>query len=209
MKKQILALPRWPVVAAWVLAAGLAANAQTTPSRIGVIEIQTAIVSTKDGQKAAAELNSRLEPRKKELDQKAAEIRDLQDKLQRGGEAMADAAKQELTRNIDTKTKLYNRDMEDARSEAEDEQRKLLQDLSGKMMQVIDKYAQANGFSIILDVSNPNTPVMFASNTVNITKDIIDQYDKANAPGAAAPAKPASQAAPAKPPAPSPAKKQP
>lgn len=206
MKKQILALP------CLVLAAGLVANAQTAPSKIGVIEIQTAMVSTRDGQKAAAELNTKLEPRKKDLEQKAAEIRDLQDKLQRGGDKMADAAKQDLVRNIDTKTKIYNRDMEDARAEAEDEQRKLLQELSGKMMQVIDKYAQANGFSIILDVSNPNTPVMFASNAVNITKDIIDQYDKANPiGGAAAPAKPAAQTAPVKPaPAvPAPAKKQP
>lgn len=196
MKKQILALP---ILA---LAAGLVANAQTVGSKIGVIEIQTAIVSTKDGQKAAAELNSRLEPRKKELDQKAAEIRTLQDQLQRGGDKMADAARQDLLRNIDTKTKAYNRDMEDARAEADDEQRKLLQDLSGKMMQIIDKYAQANGFSIILDVSNPNTPVMFASNTVNITKDIIEQYDRATAPAASpAPVKPAA-------PAPAPAKKQ-
>jgi outer membrane protein len=76
------------------------------------------------------------------------------------------------------------------------------------MMQVIDKYAQANGFSIILDVSNPNTPVMFASNMVNITKDIIDQYDKANAPGAAKPATPSAPAKPA-PAAPAPVKKQP
>ncbi|HML16984.1 MAG TPA: OmpH family outer membrane protein [Bryobacteraceae bacterium] len=210
MKKQILALPRLAVVTGLALAAGLAAEAQSTPSKIGVIEIQTAIVSTKDGQKAAAELNTKLEPRKKELDQKAAEIRDLQDRLQRGGDKMADAAKQDLARNIDAKTKIYNRDMEDARAEAEEEQRRLLQELSGKMMQVIDKYAQANGFSIILDVSNPNTPVMFASNTVNITKDIIDQYDQANPGAPAAPAKPAAQAAPqAAPvkPAPAPAKK--
>ena len=205
MKKQILALSRWSAVTGIMLAASLAANAQAT--KIGVIEIQTAIVSTKDGQKAAAELNTKLEPRKKDLDAKAAEIRDLQDRLQRGGDKMAETAKQDLARNIDTKTKAYNRDMEDARSEAQDEQNKLLQDLSGKMMQVIDKYAQANGFSIILDVSNPNTPVMFASNTVNITKDIIDQYDKLNPSAPSAPAKPAAQPAPVKP-TPAPVKKQ-
>lgn len=193
MKKQILAFT------GLLLGAAAAVNAQT-PSKIGVIEIQTAMVSTRDGQKAAAELNSKLAPRKKELDAKAAEIRTLQDQLQRGGDKMADAAKQDLMRNIDAKTKVYNRDMEDARSEAEDEQRKLLQDLSGKMMQVIDRYAQANGFSIILDVSNPNTPVMFASNTVNITKDIIAEYDKANpGMGTAAPAPAAPRpAAPAR-----------
>jgi outer membrane protein len=204
VKKQILALT------GLALAAGLTAQAQAPPTKIGVIEIQTAMVSTKDGQKAAAELNTKLEPRKKDLDQKAAEIRDLQDKVQRGGDKMPDAAKQDLLHSIEAKTKVYNRDMEDARAEAQEEQNKLLQDLSGKMMQVIDKYAQANGFSIILDVSNPNTPVMFASNMVNVTKEIIDQYDKSTFGAAAAPAKPATQAAPVKPtPAPTaPVKKQ-
>ena len=48
--------------------------------------------------------------------------------------------------------------------------------------------------SVILDVSNPQTPVMYASNSVNITKDIIDLYDK-TMPGTAGP-KPATTSAP-------------
>ena len=55
-------------------------------------------------------------------------------------------------------------------------------------MQVIDKYAQQNGYAVVLDVSNPNTPVLYASNTVDITKDIVDLYDKA------APSAPATRA---------------
>jgi outer membrane protein len=42
----------------------------------------------------------------------------------------------------------------------------------------IDKYAKDSGYSLILDVSNPNTPVLYASNTIDITKEIIDLYDK-------------------------------
>ncbi len=159
-----------------VLALSGAAMAQTT--KVGVIQAQSALLSTKDGQKAVAELDTRLAPRKKDLERKQAEVRELQDKLQRGGNAMAEPAKNELMRSIDQKTKSFNRDMEDAQAEAEQEQRKLLDNLSGKMMQTIDKYAQANGFSLILDVSNPNTPVLYASNTVDITKEIIDMYDK-------------------------------
>ena len=103
------------------------------PTKIGVIEIQNALVSTKDGQKAMVELQTKLEPRKKELEKKAADIRDLQDKLQRGGAAMAETAKADLTRQIDQKTKLYNRDMQDAQDEADQEQRKILDELSGKL----------------------------------------------------------------------------
>ena len=160
------------------------------PTKIGVIQIQSALVSTKEGQKAMSDFQARVyEPKKKELDKKAVEIRDLQDKLQRGGAAMAVAAKEDLQRNIDAKTKVYNRDMQDAQDEADQEQRKMLDELGQKMMQVIDKYAVANGYAVIIDVSNPQTPVLYASNAVDITKEIIDLYDKSAPTGpAAAPA---------------------
>ena len=46
------------------------------------------------------------------------------------------------------------------------------------MMAVIEKYAKDNSYSMILDVSNPNTPVLYASSAVDITQDIIALYDK-------------------------------
>ncbi len=209
MKHRILALP----CAALLLAASLAAA--QTPTKVGVIQIQTALVSTKDGQKAVQDLESRMAPKQREMERKRSELQELQDKLQKGGNAMAQAAKDDLARTIDQKTKSYNRDMEDARAELETEQRKLLEDLSGKMQVAIDKYALANGYAVILDVSNQNGNVLYVASGVDITKDIIDLYDKTNptAPGSATPTtKPAATPAPkppaATPPA-TPVKKQP
>ena len=200
------------------------AASSAAPTKVGVIQIQAALAATKEGQKAAAELETKLGPRKKELESRQSEIKELQDRLQRGGNTLSDSAKEDLTRNIDTKTKSYNRQLEDAQAELEAEQQKLVNVLGQKMMAVIDKYAQQNGFAIVLDVSNQNTPVLYASNTVDITKEVIDLYDKtsftpSSAPAAARPApppaaRPAAAPAPSAPPKPlvppitSPAKKQ-
>ena len=194
----------------------------SAPTKVGVIQIQAALAATKEGQKAAAELETKLAPRKKELEGKQSEIKDLQDRLAKGGNTLSDSAKEDLTRNIDTKTKSYNRQLEDAQAALEQEQQKLVNVLGQKMMAVIDKFAQQNGFAIVLDVSNQNTPVLYASNTVDITKEVIDLYDKTvftATPAAARPAAPAASkpaaaptpAAPkpaAAPPAAAPAKKQ-
>jgi outer membrane protein len=223
VKKEIFALFACAFAAAFPAAAQTSAPAPAAaahaPVKVGVIEIQAALASTKDGQKAMQEFNARMDPKKKELDRKAQEIRDLQDRLQRGGDKMADAAKQELQRNIDRKTTAYNRDMQDLQAEAQEDERKVLEELSGKMTAVIDKYAQANGYSVIIDVSNPNSAVLYASASVNITKDIVELYDKSTggATTSAAPAKPSATPAPAKttppaastPAAPPAAKKQP
>ena len=193
----------------WLAALASVVCAQNAPQKIGVIQIQSAMTSTRDGQKAIQELNTRLQPRKTDLDQKAAEIRELQNKLQRAGAAMAETAREDLTRQIDAKTKNYKRDMQDAQDEYEQENRKLLQELSGRMTSVIDKFAVDHGYSVILDVSNPNTPVLYVSNMVDVTRDIIDLYDKMiTVPNTPLP-KPASPAKPqAMPVAPAP-KKQP
>lgn len=210
MSKKLLI---WPAVALCSIAFG-----QSAPTKVGVINIQSAIVSTKDGQRAAQELETKRSPKAKEFEKRQGEIRQLQDQLNRGGSAMAEAAKNELVRNIDVKTKTFNRDLEDAQAEWDQDQQKVLQELGQRMMVVIDKYAKDNGFSLILDVSNPQTPVLYASNTIDITKDIIDLYDKnapASAPAGAArpggaamqpPATSAPKPATSKPPAPAPAK---
>ena len=58
------------------------------------------------------------------------------------------------------------------------------------MMAVIEKYAKDNGFSLILDVSNQNTPVLYASSGIDITSDIVSLYDKTTANGARQPRQP-------------------
>jgi outer membrane protein len=67
-------------------------------------------------------------------------------------------------------------------------------------MAIIDQYASRNGFAVVLDVSSPQTPVMWAAAAVDITPEIVKLYDQAHpaAAPAGAPAKTTS-AAPARP----------
>jgi len=182
------------------LGVSLSAQAQGAPSKVGVINIQGAIVTTKDGQKAASELETRSAPKRKELEAKQNEINQLKDQLQKGQNTLSEATKAELYKNIDNKTKVLNRDVEDAQAEFDQDQQKILQQLGQKMMAVIDKYAKDNGYTLILDVSSPQTPVLYASNTIDVTKDIIDLYDKnAASPTPTAPAPAAAKPAPATP----------
>lgn len=190
MKKQVLV----------VLAMGMFtfAHAQSSaPSKVGVIRIQNAIVGTKEGQKAAQELETRfVAPKRKEMEQKQAEITALQQKLDKGKNTMSEEARQQTMRDIDQKTKAFNRANEDAQAELEQEQGKLLNELGGKMMVVIGKYAKDNGYSLILDVSNQNSAVVWIADAIDITDDIVALYDK-NAPSAPAAPKPGGAAAPA------------
>jgi outer membrane protein len=188
VNKQLLWLP---VVA---FGATVAALGQAQPSKVGVINIQSAIISTKDGQKAAADLAAKYEPRRKDIETRSGEIGSLKERLSKGANTMSEDAKQALVREIDTKTRSLQRDTEDAQTEFDQEQSKVLQELGQKMMAVIDKYARDNGFTLILDVGAPQNPVLYASNNIDITNEIVALYDK-NAPTAAPAAAPAARPA--------------
>jgi outer membrane protein len=193
----------WPVLA---LAVTMTAHAQQ--GKFAVINIQGAIVSTKDGQKAAAELNAKTAPKKKELEQKQNEINGLQDQLNKGSNTLSETAKNDLYKNIEAKKKTLQREVEDAQADLEADQNKLLQSLGQKILAVIEKYARDNSITMVVDVSSPQTPVLYASPSIDITKEIIELYDKNAASGASAPATttskppaiPAPKPAPTKPP---------
>lgn len=188
-----------------VLALAIAATAGAQQGKFAVINIQGAIVSTKDGQKAAAELNAKTAPKKKELEQKQNDINQLQDQLNKGSNTLSDSAKNDLYKNIESKKKSLQREVEDAQSDLEADQQKLLSQLGQKILAVIEKYARDNGITMVVDVSSPQTPVLYASPSIDITKEIIELYDKntagGGAPATSAPAPKPANAAP-KPPAP-------
>jgi outer membrane protein len=150
----------------------------TPPTKTAVINIQAAIATTKDGQGAAADLEKKFGPKKDDLAKRQQEITELKDKLQRNSNTLSQTAKDDMQRQIDTKTRGFNYDMQDAQAEYENEQRKLVDDIGGKLVQIIEKFAQSNGIAIVLDVSNQNTSVLYASNSTDITKEIIELYDK-------------------------------
>ncbi len=77
--------------------------------------------------------------------------------------------------------------------------------LASKVYDVLEAYAQQQGYTIVLDVAQQQTPVLYATESTNITKAVIDAYNLKSgvpappAPPAAAAPKPAPQSA--KPPA--------
>jgi outer membrane protein len=198
---------------AWASVTLLAQTPAATANKICVINLQSAMVATKEGQAAAETFRTKFaEPKEKELQAKQVEITDLNDKLQRGANTMSQTAQEDMKRTVDRKTTEYKRSVEDYQFDRDEEQRKLMDDLSVKMQSVIDRFAQENGCSVFLDVTNPNSGIMWVATTTDMTRQVVDAYDKAQpASGAARPpagAKPLGTPAPgaAKPPATTPAK---
>ena len=165
-------------------------------TKIAIINIQSAILNTKDGQKAAADVQAKFNPRKTELDKKRSEVEALQEQLRKGSATMSEEAQERLRKDIEAGNKEMTRRTQDMNDDLEQDQSRIMQDLGGKMMKIVEEYATQNAYAVVLDVSNPQTDVLWAAASTNITPDIVRLYDQAH-PNAEAPKPPAPAAAPA------------
>jgi outer membrane protein len=160
-----------------LLCAGFCVFAQA-PVKVGTMSFQGAIVRTRDGQKAGQEIDAKFGPKNKEFQSRQSEVSQLQDQLSKGGTVMAEDKRNQLAREIDEKKKRLQRDMQDAEEDLRGEQQKISSGLSQRMLAVVEKYAKDNGFTVILDVSSQNTPVIWSAQSIDITADVVALYDK-------------------------------
>jgi outer membrane protein len=161
----------------------------TLPTKVAIIDIRNAIMATKEGSAQGAAVNLKYQPKKDEFDKRQRDVQLLQDQLKKGSATMSDDAKAKIERDIDGKTKALQRDTQDTSTDYEEEMGKMYNELGNKMLEIIQQYSYQNGYAVVLDVSNQQTPVIWAAPSANITADIIKLYDQAHpgTPGAAAP----------------------
>jgi len=162
-----------------VLAQGVSAPGSSSGAKVGVINIRLAIGSTAEGKQATAELQSQFAPRQNELENLNKQINDLRQQLAANQTTWSDEQKakattqgQRLTAQLDRKNTELNEDAQAAQSDVVDR-------IGRKMIDVLDRYARENGFAMVIDRSEQNTPILYASPSIDVTQDIIKLYDQA------------------------------
>jgi len=178
--------------------ASLASAQAAAPAKPATIHVQKAMLSTKEGEKASADLQAKFAPRRAAIDQKQAAIQAKQEQLRKGTATMSAEARDRLSREIDADQKSLQRDQEDFEADVQAEEGKVMNELGGKLMEVIGKYATQNGLSLVMDTSNQQSQLIWADSSIDITADIVKLYDLAHPVAAAtAPAPAAIPKAPA------------
>ena len=187
------ALPSAPSAAPAVPSAG---------TKVVTINIEQAIFCTNEGRRDFEALSKKLEPKQTELKGKNDEIESLKKQLNTQGDKLNEEARNNLVKQIEAKQKVLDRDVQDAREEAQNQQNEIAQRILQKMAPVIQKYASENGYGVLLDTSAPwpQGPVIPLSDSLDVTKGVVEAYNAQSGVPV-----PATSAAPAKTPAAKPA----
>lgn len=149
----------------------------TVSTKVGIINIQQAIVLTNEGKRDLETLEKKFEPTRTGLQGQQKEIQDMENQLKAQDGKLNDDTRAKLVKDIESKRKNFQRTAEDAQADFQQQQGELVNRIGGKLMEVLDKYAKSNGYSLIVDVSNPQSPVLWASAATDVTQEIAKAYN--------------------------------
>jgi outer membrane protein len=155
------------------LTAAIVAPAQN-PLKVGIINLQRALVETAEIKKAQVDLEAKYRPRTAELEKIQKELADIQTQLQSG--RLNQQAEQDLNARGQRRQREAQRIQEDLQGDVDRERQEILQRAGQRMTEVVKQIADAKGLDVVMDVTN----TVFFRPALEITQEAIAAYDKAH-----------------------------
>lgn len=151
-------------------------------SKIAFLNTSRAILETSDGRRASAELMQRFAPEKDRLSLRETEIRDIERLLGSPPDQVTAAARERLKRDVEDKRRELVRINGDLRAQVDRARNQVLAELHAKLMKIVDAYAKKKKFTVVIDTSDPATPVVWRADAADITAQIVKLYEQAHSP---------------------------
>lgn len=176
-------------------AAGQTPAAPAGPEKVAVIAFQDAVTQTNEFQRNFADLQKKYEPKRQQLKTLSDQVDELKKQLQTQAATLNDADRESRARVIDDKEKELQRNLQDDQNDFKQDMQDTFNGVAQKVGQLLISYAKGHGYTVVLDgeTQTQQPLVLYANQTADITKAIIDAYNVKSgipAPPQAAPAAP-------------------
>ena len=175
------------------------------PTRIAVVDMNTAILATQEGKKVFEEVQKKFQSRAQGLERQQREVQALQERHQRQATTLSEQERRRLTRQLEENQRSLKRAQEDYQADSQQESQDAYGRLGAKMQRIINDYAAQNGYVLVVDYRQ--IPVYYIHKSIDITEDLVRRYDAANPSEAAVTPPPAGGGQPATNPSSSPPEK--
>lgn len=162
----------------------------TGSTKIAVIAFQAAVGATNEFQRNLADLQKKWAPRQQQIKTDGDAVDAQAKQLQTQSNTLSEAERNTRAKAIEDKRKELERTFEDARNDYQQELQTLYNNTATKVFDVMASIAEKNGYTLVLDANSDQSSVLYAIETTNITKDVVDAYNVKS--GISAPAQPAA-----------------
>lgn len=186
------AMAQAPAAAAPAASATTAAAPQPIPAKIALIAFEQAVFATNEGQRAIQDIQDKYKPKKAQIDTLAQEVDSLKKQLQSAPATLSDEERATRLKNIDTKEKQLNRDAEDAQTSYNADLQEAYGKVAAKVSVTLKDYVAKSGFTLLLDVSNQQSNVMWAIPSTDVTQAVVTAYNTSSGVAAPVPSAPST-----------------
>jgi outer membrane protein len=146
--------------------------------KVAVVDMEQAIVQSVEGKKAETTWSTKFESLRKGIEAKQQELETIQNKLKTQDRLLAADAKDGLTKDAERLQTEITRDQEDGQKELDTLRSDLMRPIAEVAETVVNNFAKEQGFTLIIDLSNPdNTSVVWRNPNADITEEIIKRID--------------------------------
>ena len=139
-------------------------------------------------------LQAEFAPRATELDSLQSTI-ESKEKILNDNKNLTAVQARKLQDEVEGYKKEYQRKLEDSQEMAKKREAEETGPVLEKISDFLEKYCQRYGITHVFDINRllEANAALYAAPQTNITEDFVKEYNKANPPGAAAPAAPAAK----------------
>ena len=123
-------------------------------------------------------LNKEFEVRKKEMDALQQKTQQLNDEIEKTRSVADPKQTQQKMDQLAQLKKDLQRKSEDAQAAYDKRQQEIFQPLQDDIGKAIEVYAKAHGINVVIDVSR--VPVVYAADSLDITRAFIDEFNSKN-----------------------------
>jgi Skp family chaperone for outer membrane proteins len=176
-------------------AAEVAVTPQAIPAKIALVAFEQAVFATNEGQRATQDVQEKYKPKKTQIDTLAQEVDSLKKQLQSAPATLSDEERATRLKNIDTKEKQLNRDAEDAQTAYNADLQEAYGKVAAKVSVTLKDYVAKNGYTLLLDVSNQQSNVMWAVPSTDVTQAVVTAYNTSSGVAAPVPSAPSAPSA--------------
>ena len=151
--------------------------APSGPTKVAIILFQQAVAQTNEGKRDLEEVEKKYQPKQTQLKQQSDEIDSLKKQLQSQSATLTDVDRAQRLKTIDDKEKALQRQGEDAQNDFQQEIQQTYAQIAQKVYGTLQGYAQQNGYTLVLDASQQQSPILYATQGNDITEAVIAAYN--------------------------------
>ena len=149
-------------------------------SKVAYIVLQRVAQESSEGKAASAKVQALNQKKLAELGDKQKQAQALQEKMDKGGAVMSEAARADLTKQLERINVDLQRATQDAQQEVQELQQRLQEEFQQRLLPIIEQVAREKNLHFIFN--GPDSGLVWADTGLDITSDVVKKLDAASKP---------------------------